>query len=83
MKIEKHAYRKSIPNAFYMDQMKVLSAAKKCTFLQYLCDKTTISMCKNMHYDQTIHNGLKALNAMVTKMYSAYNICMKAKEKFG
>ena len=40
-------------------------------------------MCKNMHYDQTIHNGLKALNAMVTTVYSAYNICMKAKEKFG
>lgn len=32
MKIEKHACRKSIPNAFYMDQMNVLSAAKKCTF---------------------------------------------------
>ena len=56
---------------------------KNAPFLQYLCDKTTISMCKNMHYDQTIHNGLKAVNAMVTKMYSAYNICMKAKEKFG
>ena len=45
MKIEKHAYRKSIPNAFYMDQMKVLSAAKKCTFFYNICVTKQLYPC--------------------------------------
>ena len=81
MKIEKNVYRKSIHNAFYMDQMNVLSVAKKMhLLLQYLCDIHRTATYIHVQKHALGSNNtqwtylLKALNAMVTKVYSAYNI---------
>ena len=49
MKIEKNAYRKSIHNTFYIDQMNVLSVAKKMHLFYNICVTYNPSMCKNMH----------------------------------